>query len=207
VWQSVVNGQTLKFRLAGINNQNFIMRDEETGSWWQQVSGEAIQGAFKGQRLEAVDFDELSFGIWKRENPGGRVLRPEPGKVESADWEAQVARMPVRVSQKLDDALEPRALVVGITINGKAKAYPFSALEKQSPILDTLDELSKSSASRTGVSTRISSPISAVCPSISSRKSSSRRFVTGTPRASSTETGIGTSTESTLIASLSSSIF
>jgi len=45
VWQSVVNGQTLKFHLAGINNQNFIMRDEQTGSWWQQISGEAIQGA------------------------------------------------------------------------------------------------------------------------------------------------------------------
>lgn len=138
VWQSVVNGQTLKFRLAGINNQNFIMRDEQTGSWWQQVSGEAIQGALKGQRLTAVDFDELSYGIWKRENPQGRVLRPEAGKIESADWETEVAKMPVRVSAIPDNALEPRALVVGVEINGKSKAYPFSAIEKQAPILDNV---------------------------------------------------------------------
>jgi hypothetical protein len=37
----------LNFHLAGINNQNFIMRDEETGTWWQQVSGTAIQGPLK----------------------------------------------------------------------------------------------------------------------------------------------------------------
>jgi hypothetical protein len=138
VWQSVVNGQTLKFRLAGINNQNFIMRDEETGSWWQQVSGEAIQGALKGQRLAAVDYDELSFGLWKRENPHGRVLRPEAGKIESADWESEVAKMPVTVSSQLDKTLDPRALILGIRVDGKAKAYPFSALEKQSPILDNV---------------------------------------------------------------------
>ena len=138
MWQSVVNGQTLKFRLAGINNQNFIMRDEETGSWWQQISGEAIQGKLKGQKLEAVDFDELSYGLWKRENPQGRVLRPENGKIESADWEAEVGKMPVRIAAPLDERLEPRTIIVGIEIDGKTKAYPLSALEKQSPILDTV---------------------------------------------------------------------
>lgn len=136
MWQSVVNGQTLKFRLAGINNQNFIMRDEETGSWWQQISGEAIQGKLKGQKLEAIDFDEISYGIWKRENPHGRVLRPEGGKIEAADWEADVAKMPVRVAARLDETLDPRALVVGVVANGRAKAYPFTAIEKQAPILD-----------------------------------------------------------------------
>ena len=117
------------------------MRDEETGSWWQQVSGEAIQGSLKGQKLTDVALDELSFGIWKRENPDGRVLRPDEkilaaNKYESADWEAEVGQMPVRIGSKLDTTLEPRTLIVGITIDGKSKAYPFSAIEKQSPILD-----------------------------------------------------------------------
>jgi hypothetical protein len=142
VWQSVVNGQTLKFHLAGINNQNFIMRDEETGSWWQQISGEAIQGKLKGQKLVNVDMDELSYGLWKRENPTGRVLRPdEKFRAErkyEPDWEPQVAKMPVRIAGPLDAALEPRALVVGVEVNGKSKAYPMPALEKQSPILDTV---------------------------------------------------------------------
>ena len=114
------------------------MRDEETGSWWQQISGEAIQGKMKGQRLENVAMDEVSFAVFKRENPNGRVLRPDENKVESADWESEVAKMPVRISGELDKTLEPRELIVGVEINGKTKAYPFSAIEKQSPILDTV---------------------------------------------------------------------
>jgi len=140
VWQSVVNGQKLTFHLAGINNQNFIMRDDETGTWWQQISGKAIQGPLKGEQLGAVDMDELSFAVWKRENPNGRVLRPDEnsGHAESANWESQVAKMKVATSSSLDSALEPRELVVGVVVNNEAKAYPFSAIEKQSPILDIL---------------------------------------------------------------------
>ena len=119
------------------------MRDAETGSWWQQVSGEAIQGKLKGQKLQDILSDEVTFGIWKRENPNGRVLRPNEkilteGKYESADWEKQVAKLRVTTSAKLDSSLEPRALVVGLTIGDKAKAYPFSVIEKQSPILDLI---------------------------------------------------------------------
>jgi hypothetical protein len=140
VWQSVVHGQKLTFHLAGINNQNFIMRDEQTGSWWQQISGMAIQGAFKGQQLEAVPMDELSFAVWKRENPNGRVLRPDgnPEHVASQEWESQVGRMRVTTSAKQDDSLSPRDVVVGIVVDNQAGAYPFSSIEKQSPILDIL---------------------------------------------------------------------
>ena len=85
--------------LAGINNQNFIMKDEETGSWWQQVSGEAIQGPLKGKKLNAVFNDEISFAIWKRENPQGRVLNPNEtvaSKYSPANWEEGILKLPHR---------------------------------------------------------------------------------------------------------------
>src|SRR6185503_861160 len=117
------------------------MRDEETGSWWQQVTGEAIQGPLKGQRLLPVFHDELSFGIWKREQPEGRVLRPNEeilraGKYAPANWEERMNKVPVTTSVAFDKSLEPRTLVVGITVKGAAKAYPFDALVKQGLILD-----------------------------------------------------------------------
>ena len=37
-----MDGRELHFRLGGVNNQNFLMYDEETGSWWQQVSGDLL---------------------------------------------------------------------------------------------------------------------------------------------------------------------
>ena len=117
------------------------MRDEETGSWWQQISGEAIQGSMKGSQLVPVETDELTFGTWKRENPDGRVLKPDARiSIENYDsnWETEVARMPVRVTAKLDETLEPRTLIVGLSLDGNSKAYPFTAIEKQSPILDMI---------------------------------------------------------------------
>jgi hypothetical protein len=141
VWETTVNGRQLHFHLAGINNQNFIMRDEETGSWWQQVTGEAIQGPLKGQRLRSVFHDELTFGLWKGEKPGGRVLRPDEaivrtGEYAPANWEERMEKVRVTTSHIPDATLEPRALVVGVTVNGASKAYPFDALKKQSPIMD-----------------------------------------------------------------------
>ena len=141
MWEATVQGRKLNFHLAGINNQNFIMRDEETGSWWQQVTGEAILGPLKGQRLRAVLHDELTFGLWKREKPAGRVLRPDErveraGKYAPADWEARMANVPVTTSKGLDASLPPRALVIGLTINNSSKAYPFDALKRQGLILD-----------------------------------------------------------------------
>ena len=141
MWETTVSGRQLHFHLAGINNQNFIMRDEETGSWWQQVTGEAIQGPLKGQTLRPVFHDELTFGLWKREKPEGRVLRPDEkvaqaGKYAPANWEERMAKVPVATSVAIDTSLEPRTLVVGLTINGASKAYPLDALVKQSLILD-----------------------------------------------------------------------
>ena len=119
------------------------MSDEETGSWWQQVTGEAIQGELKGQKLESVFDDELSFGVWRRENPGGRILRPDEKILQAkeyapADWETRMRKTPVATSKAYGNTLEPRILVAGIKINGESKAYPVPALEKQSPIIDTL---------------------------------------------------------------------
>ncbi len=117
------------------------MRDEETGSWWQQVTGEAIQGPLKGQRLRPVFHDELTFGLWKREKPEGRVLRPneqtaQAGKYAPANWEERMAKVPVATSVAVDKSLEPRTLVIGLKLNGVSKAYPLDALVKQNLILD-----------------------------------------------------------------------
>ena len=139
MWKTTVDGRQLHFRLSGINNQNFIMRDEETGTWWQQVSGQAILGPLKGKRLQPVPQDELTFAQWRREQPRGRVLRPDPDVKEYAEknWEANIARLPV-VTPKIDRRLEPRTLVSGVKAGEHAKAYPMAAIQRQSPIVDTI---------------------------------------------------------------------
>ncbi len=140
MWRSSVNGQRLTFRLIGVNNQNFIMEDEQTGTWWQQVTGEAIHGPLKGEQLEPMPFEIVSFEIWRSENPDGRILAAEEGRITdyaAADWvESLQAGVPVPEQLIPDGDLGPRDLVVGIEVEGRSKAYPLATLQEQTPISD-----------------------------------------------------------------------
>jgi hypothetical protein len=129
----------LHFYLAGINNQNFLMRDRETGTWWQQISGKAIYGKMKGAVLELAPSDELSFGLWKRESPNGQVLAAvaRDEKKYDSKWEAEVAKLPVPVSFPGTE-LKSRDVVVGLQLGGDARAYPLDTILKQSPVQDRL---------------------------------------------------------------------
>ena len=141
MWERTIDGRVLSFRLAGINNQNFIMQDRETGSWWQQVSGEAIQGPLKGRRLARVFHDELTFREWTRELPGGRVLLPASDtawKSFSAGWEEETSKLPVRVHRALDPSLAPRTVIAGLDVGGSSKAYPVDRVAAQAPVHDRL---------------------------------------------------------------------
>jgi Protein of unknown function (DUF3179) len=135
-----VNGRVLHFYLAGINNQNFLMRDKETGSWWQQITGKAIYGPLQGAALEPVLSDELTFAEWRSESPSGQVLAPvaKYTKEYDSNWEPDVAKLPVVISFPGTE-LKSRDVVVGLTINGAARAYPWETLAKQSPVLDRVN--------------------------------------------------------------------
>ncbi len=129
----------LTFHLAGINNQNFIMRDDETGSWWQQADGKAFLGPLAGTRLRPVFADEVSFATWRSEHPAGRVLRPAAGapwQAFSADWEATTDRLPVVTAAA--GPLPPRTQILGLSLGGADRAYPIDILRRQSPVMDEL---------------------------------------------------------------------
>ena len=116
------------------------MRDRETGSWWQQITGKAIYGPLRGASLDLVLSDELTFGEWRTEFPSGQVLAPVPKYVKEYDsnWEPDVAKLPVVISFPGTE-LKSRDVVVGLTVNGTARAYPWDSFAKQSPVLDRVN--------------------------------------------------------------------
>ncbi len=131
----------MRFRLSGINNPNFLMTDEETGSWWQQISGYAIAGPLKGKRLTRVLHDEVAFRLWLREHPDTRVLVPATDTAWitfSRNWEEETAKLPVATRARLTDSLPARTLIVGLELEGESKAWTMTALEKQLLIIDRL---------------------------------------------------------------------
>ena len=135
-----MNGRALHFYLAGINNQNFLMRDKETGTWWQQITGKAIYGPLRGASLDLVQSDELTFGEWKSEFSGGKVLGEVPKyiKMYESNWEPEIAKLPVVISFPGTE-LKSRDVVVGLQIDGPGRAYPWETMLKQSPVMDRVN--------------------------------------------------------------------
>jgi hypothetical protein len=120
-----LNGMTLTFRLIGINNQNALIEDLESQSWWQQASGEAIAGPLKGQRLTPLLHDEVTFALWAREHPETKVIRRVDPELDiKKGWEDRMDTVPTVVPAPPNDPLHRRAYVVGIVAGGQAKAYP-----------------------------------------------------------------------------------
>jgi len=140
VWTRTIGGRVLHFYLAGINNQNFLMRDKETGTWWQQITGKAIYGPLQGAALDLVLSDELTFGEWRSESPSGQVLAPvaKYTKEYDSNWEPDVAKLPVVISFP-ETELKSRDVVIGLTINGVARAYAWETFVRQSPVLDRVN--------------------------------------------------------------------
>jgi len=130
IWSRILDGRTLKFRLAGINNGNALMRDEQTSSIWQQSTGQAIYGPLKGKQLTLVHSDELTFALWSNENPTGLVLRPDAEYAkdyEDKDWEQHVLKTRTVVDTS-KSGIAPHELMLGITINRSSKAYPIKTI-------------------------------------------------------------------------------
>jgi hypothetical protein len=133
-----VDGVKLTFHLAGINNQNFLMRDEETGTFWQQISGVAISGPLQGRNLDLVPSDELTFGLWRTEQPGGTLVKDVAeftSQYAEKDWDVQMQKVPTVLSYA-QPGMHPRTLILGIRAFGAARAYPFDVVLDQKLILD-----------------------------------------------------------------------
>ena len=141
-------GRRLTFRLAGINNQNFVMRDEQTGTWWQQVSGLAIQGPLKGRRLtlgaarraDVRDLEERGAARAASSRPIRRSSRKK--STSRRTGRTSVGDIPVRTSPTLPGGpLEPRTLVVGIAIKGKSKAWPHASVLSSGATIDQVGDV------------------------------------------------------------------
>jgi hypothetical protein len=135
-----VDGLKLTFHLAGINNQNFIMRDEETGTYWQQISGAAISGPLKGRNLILVSSDELTLGLWKAEQPKGTLVKDAAeftSQYATKDWDVHMQKVPTVISYA-QPGMTARTLVLGVRAFGLARAYPFEMLLQQKLVKDRL---------------------------------------------------------------------
>lgn len=116
------------------------MRDEQTGTYWQQITGLAVSGPLAGRRLPLVSADELTFALWKAEQPNGTVLNDVSRyarEYAAKDWDVRMAKARTVLSYA-QAGLKARDLMFGIRAFGASRAFPYTAVLKEKLIEDRI---------------------------------------------------------------------
>src|SRR5512134_1187899 len=82
VFDAEVKGRTLHFKYDRMVGANEVQKDLETGTSWQQATGEAIDGPLKGTRLTLYPVVRTTWAVWRKRYPHTMVLEPLPGYAE-----------------------------------------------------------------------------------------------------------------------------
>ena len=115
---------------------NEVQKDLETGTSWQQATGEAIDGPLKGTRLALYPAVRTTWAEWRRRYPRTMVLKPLPGYAELMPSRSKRIKDGTRMGPEgapngaltLDTRLPARETVAGLEIGQDKVAYPFSEL-------------------------------------------------------------------------------
>jgi hypothetical protein len=133
-----IDGLKLTFHLSGINNQNFLMRDEETGTYWQQINGVAVSGPLAGRVLKLIPSDELTFALWKTEQPHGTILKDVPtyaSQYSPKDWDVRMKKARTVLSFP-QPGVAQRDIMLGIQAFGASRAFPYETVLREKLVKD-----------------------------------------------------------------------
>jgi hypothetical protein len=108
-----------------------IMMDEETGTYWSHVTGEAIQGPLEGTKLARIPVVHTTWKAWRERHPETTVLKKSKeilGSEYAAYFEDEESTGLFR-SRKVVKKMPAKALVHGLTLGLHALAVPDGLLE------------------------------------------------------------------------------
>ena len=139
VFDRRLSGETLLFgNTSALYDQDLVMYDHQTGSYWHQTSGTAIVGELFGKRLEPLPSLMTTFGEWKELYPGTSVLSNSKERIRSVgDSTRQIQEaadrgvffFPVREEAQADRSLDLGAEVLMVRLAGHSKAYALTDLQ------------------------------------------------------------------------------
>ena len=143
-FDATVQGSLYTFGVSGLLYQSdLLMYDHQTESLWSQISMHAIAGPLTGRRLTPIFLEHTTWAEWRAAHPSTLVLSTKTGSFRNYDRDPYTGYAENRElffdTAHFDPSYHPKEWVVGIEINGVAKAYPFAEIKKVgSPISDQL---------------------------------------------------------------------
>lgn len=132
-FDAMLNGRRKLFGVSGkLYNSNVLFYDKETESLWSQIMMEAVTGSYARTRLVQIPLKHTTWQAWIKKHPDTKVLSTNTG------YNRPYNQSPYRTYEKSnalyfpvsyqDDRLDRKEWVMGVTVNGESKAYPFNAI-------------------------------------------------------------------------------
>lgn len=140
VYSPVIAGHLQRFDLVGMQHNNGVLRDQESGTWWYQATGRAAYGTREGQRLTEIPCRQMTLGAWLALHPASLVLQPDAmfadiyKQLESFDH----ARMIETDANGQAIPWQEFGWVVGLEAGGVERVYDWNNLVNRRVLNDTL---------------------------------------------------------------------
>ncbi len=144
VFSPTVDGQPETFRLVGMDHYNAMFEDATTRSWWRQVNGEAITGEKKGTFLPELPSQQMRLSAWIDAHPNTKVMQRDPDFIAPYDSAAlyDEGKMTNRLERTDSIPWLDKSWVIGVEVNGHARAYDWLSTRATHVLNDTLGGVS-----------------------------------------------------------------
>ena len=142
----VLEGDRYNLRLDGIYDGVILLSDFETGSLWSPFTGHSIHGPLKDRQFERRQVIQCTWAEWRTEHPDTLVIagrgesrKGHGEKFVNPDSQSPSYSRQERTAITRDRRLPPDQLVLGVVVDGRARAYPLEQLHSVGGVLN--DEL------------------------------------------------------------------
>jgi hypothetical protein len=142
VYAREIEGEEFSFGVSGKLIRNvLVMYDRQTESYWSQLLGESVAGTMVGTKLEFLPSWMMTWERWKEIHPDTLALDKGGRRGGRDSYEGYYLSDRAGVIGKTndDDRLVTKEFVVGVELDNEAVAYPFSVLNEESIVNDSVD--------------------------------------------------------------------
>ena len=140
VYSRLAGGRELTFGISGrLYKSNVLLYDHQTESLWSQLKSQAIAGDLAGERMQSIASVRISWKKWKQQHPSTVVLSHRTGyarnyAIDPYEGYYRVGSLMFPVGRVRVD-LPTKERVVGVEIDGAAKAYVLQSLQPRPGII------------------------------------------------------------------------
>jgi len=144
VAKRLVDGEATVFNVTGLLwMNNLVMSDRKTDSLWSQIAATAIRGPQTGATLTQVPSTVSTWGEWQETHPDTEVLLPPPASGTLYQDTLNTVGSYTRSEPEDRSAASAEdfergefTLVLGVRVDGVAKAYPLPVVFRQGVVND-----------------------------------------------------------------------